>query len=493
MKNYLLRVEAVNLGHFVYDTNKIQPMRGGGFLLLESVQQLVCDDKPSQQRPKFAGVPLEKITTGASIGVFRFQVNDNTQPETVAQAVLESLNKATGVHATFVADWILEGSAFLNDLETLQAKNRWQQYQQPTLVLPPINHTATEECEYDGVRPGIPPNHQAGTSSETLSESVNFRKKNGKALRSTIYERILGEKVYDAFTADLHELAAMEGKGNLNNKIAFLYFDGNKFSKIRASKCQSAESLTKFSKTVEGARRSFLKALLEKARECDDFKTQSDAIRLETLLWGGDELEIIVPAWKGWEVAELFFEIMKDVNFDGIPLTHAGGMVFCGNKAPILQVRKMARDLADSVKQRISPAFDGTLENWEKTHDNHDALQILTLESFDTIGTSIEQFARTYYDDKAWDILQMGTGDMKNLKSAVNEMRQHGFPRNKIYDIVRAVKSKKTTKNIEDLLEASLSGNKEKKAVIENINKFVNGSMERWYMIADLWDYVGGK
>jgi len=229
--NCLLRVEAVNLSNFVYDTNKIQPMRGGGYLLLEAVQGLADNH--------FAGVKLESISTGASIGLFRFASDD---PQGVCNAVLKHLRKATGGHATFVVDWVQKGD-FEKDLQLLTAKNRWRQYQQPTLVLP--LSAGNEECYYDGLRPGVveiimPEDNEK--KKAMLSGSVDFRRETGGKLRKNIYRKILGEEVTRTFTEDLHELAACEGKGNLNNKIAFIYLDGNKFTKVRTDHCKDEKN-----------------------------------------------------------------------------------------------------------------------------------------------------------------------------------------------------------------------------------------------------------
>jgi len=126
--NYLLRAEAVNLDNFVYDTNKIQPTRGGSFLLLDSVQQLYGKT--------IAGIKLKKITTGASIGLYSFSTNDNVEAEKVVNAVHTELTSITKSHATFAVACIEDTGDFKADLLKLQTKVRWQQYQQPTLILP---------------------------------------------------------------------------------------------------------------------------------------------------------------------------------------------------------------------------------------------------------------------------------------------------------------------------------------------------------------------
>ena len=496
-QQYLLRVEAVNLANFVYDTNKIQPMRGGGFLLLESVKKLV-EEKP---KPTFAGVSLEKITTGASIGIFSF-LSGTSDPQKVADKVLESLNRATGNHATFVVDWVAATGKFEHDLEVLQAKNRWRQYQQPTLVLPESKQSEGA-CAFDGIRPGVEKQGDPDGNTIYLSDSVAFRKDKGSSLRSGMYNLILDTTLDDEFTDELHELAKNPDKDNLNNKIAFIYFDGNKFSKIR-KRCDTSEKMTDFSAMVEEPRKAFLEALLALARDPkNEFKTEkkgkeAEKIRLETMLWGGDELEIIVPAWKGCEVVRLFMEQMKTANYDNIQLTHAGGIVFCGNKAPIRLVRRMARDLAEEVKDSISDDFKSD-DLSGISHTKHDLFHLLTLESFDTVGTNIGQFAKSYFGANAWQQMRMGFDDMNKLNDAIDIMRKYDFPRNKIFEIVRAVKCEESPDKIDDRLGNALTGNEKKADIIKTIDAFTGKTSTtktitaRWYLIAELWDYVGVK
>jgi len=476
---YLLRVEAVNLCNFVYDTNKIQPMRGGGFLLLDSVQKLAEEDS-NKSKPSFSGVSLEKITTGASIGLFSFNASHD-DAQKVADAVLENLNKATQNHATFVIDWVPSGGneTFKEDLALLEAKNRWRQYQQPTLVIPMPNQSLAE-CEIDGVRP-------AGSNKLKSSESVYFRTVEGSKLRQRIYNRILKPDNCDhEFTDDLHELSSDKTKENLNDKIAFIYLDGNKFGKIKSLKCSTASQLTDFSNLVESVRRTFLGSLLSQTASDSDFKT-NDRIRLETLLWGGDELEIIVPAWKGWQVLQELYKHLGTASFDGIDLTHAGGVVFCNCKAPILQVRAMAHALAEIVKDAV--AFKDDFENIENiSHDKHNAFHALVLESFDTISTDVTTFADSWYGKGTFDLLRITPEKMITIENAIKTMKEKQFPRNKIFDIVKAAKS---GLDVKTCLDRALDGLEGQDEIREKIDLCCCGENKRWFLISEFWDYVG--
>ena len=89
-------------------------------------------------------------------------------------------------------------------------------------------------------------------------------------------------------------------------------------------------------------------------------------VRIETLLWGGDELIWVVPAWCGMEAVQFFFDNTntKDAVWEvnGRRLTHAAGVVFCSCRAPIRSVVKLAKELAESVKDHLEDLSNGESE-----------------------------------------------------------------------------------------------------------------------------------
>jgi len=122
MGDYYLRVEAVNLDNFVYDTNDISTIRSGSFLLLDTVNKL-------ESAHDLNGL-LKKVSTGASAGLFRIIGND---PDNVKKRVKNYLNKKTKGHATFVVDTIEGNELNSKTIQKLLAKNRWSQWQQLTI------------------------------------------------------------------------------------------------------------------------------------------------------------------------------------------------------------------------------------------------------------------------------------------------------------------------------------------------------------------------
>lgn len=87
--------------------------------------------------------------------------------------------------------------------------------------------------------------------------------------------------------------------------MAVIYADGNHFGK-KQSALSDSKLLKAWDDALQHSRKAMLKALLEQAR-IDPLWHENDSldapIRLETLLWGGDELIWVVPAWKGFEAA----------------------------------------------------------------------------------------------------------------------------------------------------------------------------------------------
>ena len=66
MTTYYLRIEAVNLVNFVYDTQDLSTIRGGSMLIREAVARRIGQRFPD----------LEAVSVGASAGLFRFEVSE---------------------------------------------------------------------------------------------------------------------------------------------------------------------------------------------------------------------------------------------------------------------------------------------------------------------------------------------------------------------------------------------------------------------------------
>jgi hypothetical protein len=375
MPKFYLRLEGVNIDNFVTDTKDLSTIRGGGLILLNSIKD-VQENFPQ----------LQPVSTGASSGLFEFEATD----EEAAKDVLKSIRKYLDddpkyKHATFVLDVLAAGDEkdFVRDKETLIAHNRWRQMRSPTIAIPQHNSNSNvTACAKNLLRPSEHKIKLPENKTEWVSKSVKVRRSYGRKQKQEFYEGQIGSEVGYLFTNEFNELAKDGQTKNVSYKMAVIYIDGNKFGKLQKDKCQNVPLQRQFDEYIREERRELLAKLIEKMKSNLDSWLSDGKLRLETLLWGGDEIIWVVPAWQGWKTIELFYQQAhaKNWNFEGTPLTHSAGIVFCNHKAPIHRVRKLAEELANSVK--------------EKTESNGNYFAYEILESFDHIGRDVEEYRK---------------------------------------------------------------------------------------------------
>ncbi len=409
-RKYLLRLEGVNLSNVLDDTPEISVRRGASLMLRQAVIDIAAIDSD-----------LVVISTGASIGLYEFKSDsDNLMKQKVSQALNENYP-----HLTFVVDTIPFEDDFRDAHEKLITRNRYHQFLQSTIV-PPISDSNAETCcDKDFLRPAVE-SLQKGSTKYRVSKSVFDRFKYGQKQRQQFYENELktDENKYPvkkySFTNDLEDIARSSGLqdyGNLNDKMAVIYLDGNGFGKIQ-SRCNTPDELRIFDTTNQSYRRDFLYKLLAKfALENIDHN-----ILMETLLWGGDEMLFVVPAWKGMETIQFFYEISHNWQHDGTPLTHAGGIVFCHYKTPISQVIRTAKALAETVKT---------------VSRNTNKFEYLVLESIDYPTQSLNDFWNLRYGKRTKQQVPSLKPATQNWQKLIPELAQslEQLPRGAIYDI----------------------------------------------------------
>lgn len=185
---------------------------------------------------------------------------------------------------------------------------------------------------------------------------------------AALYERLADY----ALSENLEQLSQCGRFRVLSGKLAVIHLDGNGFGKLQDSHCGSDEEQIRFDRRVRGRRaealahalRGFVPGtggeapLLEAVIPAAEAKQQRPVLRLETLLWGGDEMTLVVPAWLGFEVLLQLFASLGDEagDDDSTAMTHAAGIVFCHANTPIARMRELAQRLCDSVKVRFDPS-----------------------------------------------------------------------------------------------------------------------------------------
>lgn len=430
MSRYYLRLEAVNLSNFVSDTQDLSTIRGGGLLLLGAVEGLRIDLPYVKD--------FREISTGASVGLYEFEVDEAAAPaggaaEEIRSHVDNWLRGGEGLrYATVVVDVRPAGPSFAEDLQALTACNRWRQMQSPSVVLD--GGPSDGPCPIDKVRPAV---RQTRVHDQDLkvSASVFDRREHGRQMKREIYQEVVAPPggarargVPTQFVRDLEELAADPGKGNLHGKMAVIHLDGNGFGRIKEGAGDNREVWEQFDRKVKEYRRQLLDSLLGLMKDDPDWKTSEGRYRVETLLWGGDEIIWVVPAWKGWETLRLFYRESDPWEFKGKPLRHAGGIIFCHHRAPIHRLTKLAGELSDQAK-----GGDGRA---------HNRFAYEVLESFDHVGSDFEAYRRSHCvqpltpgappDPRQ---LILDSADMSFLKEQAASLSEK-LPRRKLHEVV---------------------------------------------------------
>lgn len=492
---YYLRVEAVNLNNFVADTQDLNTIRGGSLLLLNAV-----DDIPD----KLSHLHLAPMATGASAGLYSFEADDEQAARHIRDEVADWLKAQHELmHATFVVDYQLARgeSDFANDLAMLTAKNRWRQMQSPTVA---VDDTYSRQiCEKDMVRPATETMPGPAGTVLSVSSSVAVRRLYGQQRKHKFYQQQIGNHLQAEFVRELDELTDDKSKGNLSGKMAVIYLDGNRFDQIKNSVSNDSKRWLEFDTVIKDYRRQMLSGLLNLMSKDNDWKTTDEGrYRIETLMWGGDEILWVVPAWKGWETLSYFYNTSSSWKFGDEPLRHAGGLVFCHHHAPIHRIVKLAKDLAEYVKDSSPTSRQKNLFAYE------------VLESFDHIGRDLTAYRKDRSpqpldpnEQPDANSLILRGEDMLDIINFTRSIRDQ-IPRKQLHDVVANLLSpsrlpeepSRRESFIEDRrrrrekaigkLKATLNHVWESSEPLENIAQKLGGQDSSWLHLNSLWDYL---
>lgn len=415
MHKYIMRVEGVNFSATMLDTQDLSCIRGASLALLHAPERIETE----LRQPGIS--ELKRAFSGASQAVFSFRAEEKSanaalaavramlacegaDPHVVASGKALPLAYLSFVVALVaVDDKAADSDAALADaLAAAHARNRADQYRALTVRLPPFTEGAREPdalgriLPADGATIWRPqdrhsvtllsgeteeenPSRQRAGAEIPVSRSVAARRAYGRRMRQEFYRTELNdhtkpddkllENYFDnwRFTDSIEticEEAPSSLPESIRNKIAVLYFDGNKFGTIvkklsRRTGHLPPATLEKFSSSLQGLRRKLLYDILECFRSSamhpfawvglNDQK--HPALRFETLRWGGDEVIWVAPAWLAFWLVEAFFAFSADWTYEGHALTHGGGVAICDRKTPIRQAIAVAETLADLAKQ----------------------------------------------------------------------------------------------------------------------------------------------
>ncbi|MCM5552396.1 hypothetical protein [Pleomorphomonas sp. NRK KF1] len=491
MSSWILRVEGVNFAATIDDTNDLSTMRGGSLALLNFHEQVGAALKG------LAGVTkAEKVFSGASLCAFRVEGTLADFAETARRTIAGVFSdpqygwNAKGEdqavplnYLTVVVDAAETAVASVEDktidagIDKAEARNHARQFRQWTIApLPaaPVHANATTEADrFEKVRPATawiraPKGHLLNATAEDTSSangsdiyhtsaSVAARRNYGRDARQKFYGKQLGEGyaklLFTDSVSDIAEELPADYRlpVSLRSKIAVFYADGNKFGSIRKEVGAKA-----FSDRLDILRKGLLKSILDwyVAGEADEdefgplgdaFAVYSEkrsqwALRFETLMWGGDELLFVMPAWLAVPFTQGFFEMTKAWEIGGVPVSHAVAVAIAHHKTPIRQLKavaKRAADLAKNASPDLRKASSVTFEVYESlappdTDSNFEAERLRLYGNNPAIAP----------DDQASALARLLAIPGDEFTGAVRRFQeiQRGFPRSQIYAALRAMR-----------------------------------------------------
>ncbi len=428
-----LKVEAVNIYATILDTSQLSVIRGSSNIIKNAIEELCNIEDLREKRSDIEG-KLVPVTTGGSIGIFKVEnaVDQGKLICTVKEFLTKSVD-GLGKYFTFVVNTVT-ASTYLEAKEALIALGRHSQLNQLSLPAPGVVDNPNGICAYNGFLPTVQKSQLPNTANENASESVNERFQQGRKLRTSIYfegqDKYSNEAQYQ-LSQDLHQLAGTHETLSLNGKIAVIYVDGNGFGKIQRDAIKAAsdqeDAQKSYDDELKKTRQDYQKRLIdlfvERQPELEG-NEKTTPIQVETLLWGGDESTIVVPAWLGFDVLQHFFEHHKNKTLNGHPITFSAGMVLCSAKTPIQKAQKLAMELADNIKEQ---------PNGRK----HNMFDYAVLESIDYfVENSLKEFWVKQFHAQGQKRRPLAYQE----KAALNEALQsaiEALPRHRIYYLVK--------------------------------------------------------
>jgi hypothetical protein len=447
------RLEVMNLGALYADTQDLSTIRGGGLALLYGPDRIFppsCSVSAASQATAREG-PVPKLLELGEVlqhGTVTVQTHEGNVPFDEVQ-------------------------------QRLAAKCRFEQVQSATLQYPTITTGNRKVCDIDHVRPGTLVVKEAPEDKRNQSTLTNLRRTFGRERRQRFYSEEVARaglpSIPLSFTSELEELGGNSPEwGSLQDRIAVIHLDGDKLGSHFASLDTWEIFRDQSIQYRNQCQARFLRDLLSQVHDDPDWRNGGLA-RLETLLWGGDELRFVVPAWKAFDFLRCFYRCSANWKLGAFDVSHSAGVVFAYLKTPIRELGNMAKQLAEFVKD----ANGGSSGN---------RFACLVLKSVDELGPYVDGGYMQQRHPFAANDLRSLTLNLEQLTKLERLIRiaRAGFPRRQVYALAR-------------LLARGLSP---EEAVEEQVNKILADvppetqapfnalGQSDWFHLSQLWDHL---
>ncbi len=389
MAKFIVLVAAQNLAATVYDTDDLSTVRGSSLALLEHVRRLASILEKS---PLDILADAKILYSGASELLALVEPRDPAPTiDTIETQLHDALRDAApdlppAELFSFAVTAAAVGSKGIAEAHA-QALARARRHQYETLSLPLPEEaegpaTFDQPCTLDRTHPAV-----TKIAKGPVSRSVFLRRAYGVTAKQSFVRAQLDRHPAEGavalkrldesgahFSTSLHHLVATEDDDlrlpvALQGKIALVHLDGNSFGRRRTRLMGNPEHLENYSTFIAERQTRLLARLVAWMLDrdhmhpllADEAGETKRRLRMEVLLWGGDEMVFAFPAWAAWDlVGEIEASLTKDwtlpeafgtaLGEPDLKLTHAIGLLYANYRTPIRQLRKLADELVAEAK-----------------------------------------------------------------------------------------------------------------------------------------------
>lgn len=479
MKRYVLRVEGVNFANCLFDTNDLSIIRGAS-LLLDQVAQPV-----GSALSQTLGAKLAPLWSGGAKAVFAFEADEQTAAK-AESAARESLTRDVWRHMTFVLDMVEETDPLIAEA-TAEARNRARQFRQWTVADCAVAGAWRQDA-LDGVRPADP---ASDNPRGPLAPSSATRIEYGRNMRKDFFSQRSGATVpVDAALVGSFEDLVADPPGGLSlsarGKMAVIHLDGDGFG----AAARELKDPARFASEVIGRTDAILDALVKDAmdQELHDGNVSNPVLRLEVLLWGGDDITLVVPAWRALSTLQAFHAAVAGWQISGESLGFTGAAIIAGHKAPIRRLVQLAQEAVDVAKtggargaftidifESSSPPEDGLAAHRSRAHQSVPidclAFPAHAIADLRQMLARWRQDAGTLYPSRARlnEVLNLGLSEEALAEvTRRDEIRIRGAARDTATDLLKDLRLPR----------------------LPHVDRPLSIDLR---LVSDLWDYAGGE
>ena len=262
---------------------------------------------------------------------------------------------------------------------------------------------------------------------------------------------------------------------SLQNKIAYLYFDGTGWG--------AAAQTLGISKFSQMGHKLFVGHLLHElvakhTRERSNLRYAIEKwdthrgedlpkLRFETLMMGGEDWCLTVPAWNAFSLVECLLKLVDD---SFAPLKLRCGVLICSYKTPVRQARKLAYEICEKARLR-----------------GENSAQFHIIESIEVPDHGIDVQRQRLYGTSSGAHFTFSAADLAACRRDIARFKD-SLPRSQIYKSISAIDNRDLTLT----------------AALENVRLLGRHSDDWWRalpkagvdgslplkLLADYWDYA---